>query len=326
MNLIKIDSTWKDSDLRIEFMLGNLCNFKCWYCFPGSNEGTHRFPNFETTVENLLHVIRHYRKNGKSRIFLQIIGGEPTLWPQLGEFAEIFAKENCIISIATNGSRTLRWWKENGKYFHKVILSCHHKEMNLEHNISVADILYESGSIVDASVLMDPAEWEKCVSIVNLLKKSKHRWTIVASEIIHDSVHYTEEQKKYLKSYIKRIPNLWYYFKNNKHHTTKVTITYEDGSKRKVKNNGIQLEKNNHFFGWECNVGVDSFFINKDGQISGACGQKLYRENLFYNLYDEDFKNKFKPKIKTVICSKNDCVSQAEVNLRKHKVIPIFIK
>ena len=323
MELIKVDSSWKDSDLRIEFMLGNLCNFKCWYCFPGSNEGTHRFPDFDLTVKHLLHVIRHYRANGKKRVFLHIIGGEPTIWPRLGEFAEIFSKENCYISISTNGSRTLRWWREYGKYFSKVILSCHHQEMNLEHNIAVGDILYESGCIIDASVLMDPNAWDKCVSIVEGLRKSKRRWSILASEVMHSTVNYTEEQRKYLHGYLKRMPNLWYYFKNNKHPVDNVVVTFENGSKKRAKSNWIRLAKLNHFKGWDCNVGIDSFFINKDGRISGACGEKLYRENFYYNLYDLDFEQKFNPTIQTVICSLSDCVCQPEINLKKHKIIEL---
>ena len=323
MELIRVNSSWKDSDLRIEFMLGNLCNFKCWYCFPGSNEGTHRFPDFDLTVKNLLHIVWHYRKHGKKRVFLHIIGGEPTLWPKLGEFAEIFSKEGCYISISTNGSRTLRWWKEYGKYFSKVILSCHHQEMNLEHNIAVGDILYESGCIVDASVLMDPFAWDKCVSIVNGLRKSRRRWAIIASEVMHSTIYYTKEQKKYIEGHLKRIPNLWYFFRYNKHPMENISVTFADGRTKRIKPNWIRLSKLNHFKGWQCNVGVDSFFIDKLGNIVGACSERLYGESTSYNFYDTDFEKKFNPTIKPVICSLDTCVCQPEINLRKHKIIPL---
>lgn len=323
MELIKINSNWKSTDLRIEFVLGNLCNWKCWYCFPGSNEGTHRFPDFDVTVKHLLHLVRYYKQAGKKRVFLHIIGGEPTLWPKLGEFAEIFSKEGCVISISTNGSRTLRWWKEYGKYFSKVILSCHHADMDVSHNIEVADILYESKCIVDASVLMDPFAWDKCVNIVNELRNSRHRWPIIASGVLHETIHYTPDQTKYLEGFIKRIPNLWHYFKNNKHPSDNITAFFSNGKRESVKPNWIVLQKLNKFKGWVCNLGVDSIAISKSGEITGSCDETLYNATLRYNLYQNDFIEKFNPKIQPVICTKDSCWCQPEVNLKKYKVIPV---
>jgi organic radical activating enzyme len=323
MELIRVKSSWKRTDLRIEFVLGNLCNWKCWYCFPGSNEGTHRFPDFDLTVQNLLHLIRHYKQNGKKRFFLHIIGGEPTLWPKLGEFAEIFSKEGCVISISTNGSRTLRWWREYGKYFSKVILSCHHEQMDLKHNIEVADILYESNCIVDASVLMDPTAWDKCIGIVQGLRNSKHRWPIVANEVFHETLNYNPAQKKYLNGFIKRIPNLWYYFKNNKHPSDNTTAIFSNGNRKFVKPNWIILQKLNNFKDWVCNLGVDSLAISKTGELTGSCNETLYNIDTRYNLYQLDFVEKFNPEIKPVVCTKESCWCQPEANLRKYKVIPL---
>ena len=39
--------------LTIELMLGNLCNYKCSYCFPGSNEGDHPWANTDTLIKNI---------------------------------------------------------------------------------------------------------------------------------------------------------------------------------------------------------------------------------------------------------------------------------
>lgn len=34
-----VENNQPSNVLRIEYMLGNVCNQKCSYCFPGSNEG-----------------------------------------------------------------------------------------------------------------------------------------------------------------------------------------------------------------------------------------------------------------------------------------------
>ena len=41
--------------LRIEYMIGNTCNHKCWYCFKGSNEGEFRWTDdFDATTKREL--------------------------------------------------------------------------------------------------------------------------------------------------------------------------------------------------------------------------------------------------------------------------------
>ena len=76
--------------LRIEYMIGNTCNHKCWYCFKGSNEGEFRWTdNFDATTKNFFHLLDHYKKYGKERFEIHIVGGEPTLWPELGKFTKL---------------------------------------------------------------------------------------------------------------------------------------------------------------------------------------------------------------------------------------------
>ena len=53
MKIIEVKQRWPKDVLRIEIMLGNTCNYKCWYCFPGSNEGTHGWPEYDQFVKNL---------------------------------------------------------------------------------------------------------------------------------------------------------------------------------------------------------------------------------------------------------------------------------
>ena len=317
MKLIEVKSNWKNKDLRIEFMLGNTCNFNCWYCFPGSHEGTHRWGDFNLLVKNFTKLVNQYKSNGKKNIYLHIIGGEPTLWPDLGNFVVEMKKLGCIISMSTNGSRTIRWWKENAKYFDKVTLSCHHAEMDISHNIQVADILYENSCIVDASVLMDPGAWDKCVSIVEELKTSKYRWCIVASEVLHQKILYTQEQTTYLEDHIKRRPNIFWFLKNNKYYVDKIQVVFENGKSKKVLSNWIRLQKLNHFKGWNCNIGVDNIFITKEGTITGTCGAKLFGKPFYYSIYDEDFETNFNVKISSTICEADVCNCQAEINLKK---------
>jgi uncharacterized radical SAM superfamily Fe-S cluster-containing enzyme len=55
--------------LKIQYELSNICNYKCWYCFPGSNEGTHRWPDLEPLMSNLSFLLDHYKNSAKKKRF-----------------------------------------------------------------------------------------------------------------------------------------------------------------------------------------------------------------------------------------------------------------
>lgn len=325
MNLIKIDPQTKKDLLIIKIMIGNTCNYNCWYCFPGSNEGTHRWPaDLDLICKNLDHLITHYKKNGKKNIRIHVLGGEPILWPDLGNFARYFKdKFNCSITISTNASRTIRWWQEYGGYFDSVIISCHHERANIDHIINVADILYDKKVIVQTMVLMDPNNWDKCVKIVDRLLESKKQWYVTCAEVVHPSLKLlNKEQKEYLKKSVKRKPGFLYrflYLRSDNYEKESIITT--KNKVFKVEKNWLLMNKIFNFKGFKCNIGVDILYIDKDGRITGSCQNFLFDLNYYFNIYDEKFIEKFKIEIKPTTCTKDFCgYCNDELNLFKHKM------
>ena len=41
--IVQVHNFEKPTKLRIEYMVGNTCNFKCSYCFPMAHAGTHKY-------------------------------------------------------------------------------------------------------------------------------------------------------------------------------------------------------------------------------------------------------------------------------------------
>jgi organic radical activating enzyme len=310
--------------LTIELTLGNLCNYKCSYCFPGSNEGDKPWPNVDILIKNISHLFDTYKKKGKNKFELYIVGGEPTLWKDLSKFC-IFLKNNynTVIRISTNGYRKSGWWKENSKLFDAVEVSVHHEFADPAHINTICDVMYEENTNLVANVLMDPMHFDKCKAILEHLKSSKRRWPIVAKWVhfvIGTQIKYTDDQKNYLKDPLKRWPNLfwWYRLRYNDQYKTWVI---EDGKKKKIADNYIILHGKNKFQGWSCNLGLDHLHVSMVGRLSGNCGQLIYGESFYYNLYDVDFSEKFNPIIGPVTCSKHSCNCGFESNLSK--IIPI---
>lgn len=306
--------------LHIEYDLGNLCNHRCSYCFPGSNEGTVPWPDVGKVIKHLDHLLNHYINNGKTKFDIYLIGGEPTLWKELPDLCQHLKTNYDIkIRLSTNGSRKVDWWKNNAHLFDQIEVSVHHEFADVAHISTVLDIIYDAKINTVANVLIDPDHFDKCQSIVNQLKSSKRRWPIVA-KVVHFNglVRYTEDQKKYLLSPLKRIPNLFWWF-SLKHHTSDKVSIVKDNKKQHVNENWFGLNNLNRFQGWTCNLGVDLIKIHRDGDITGNCRQKIYRIDQYYNIYDENFINEFSPQIIPIVCNKAVCECTHEITIKKIK-------
>lgn len=331
MEITKVHNNWKDDVLRLDINLGNYCNYKCWYCWPGSNNGTYKFPNIDIIKRNISHLINYYKEHTPKKVFdIHFCGGEPTHWKDLPEFIKFLKDEfNCLISMTSNGSKKVQWWKENAKYFDRIHMSCHHEFVNIEEYREICDYLYEQNVVVSVSVMMDPNAWNKCTGLVEYLKGSRHRWTIRYVEIIGPNINYTQEHRDVLSLHRARRVNLWFFFKNNRHYKSKVIVRDDKGKKHRFEDNEILLKRLNNFYGWECSVGVNWINVSMSGEISGTCNQLLFGNDFSYNLYDSDFVEKFTPDIKPAICTKTQCLCSIETVMPKKKianktVIPIY--
>jgi len=311
----RIENNQDPSMVRIEYMPGNLCNHKCHYCFPGSNEGDKLWPDVDIVKTNLSHLLDMYAEHGKTKSNLYIVGGEPTLWKGLEELCQYLKqRHDIIIEISSNGTRKLNWWKDNAKNFDHIEISVHREFANLDHLIEVCNLLYESGVFVNADVLMDPNAFEECIANVEKLKTSKHSWPIIAKIVHFDGTHrYNDLQLDYFKETIKRYPPSDWFIRTNKKAVRLIKI-YDDNSVIEVKNDNFLIANNlNKFKGWTCNLGVDFIKIFPDGRITGNCQQKI-----FGNLYEHQFVNTFEPIINSIICSKELCVCSEETVINKH--------
>ena len=332
MQPIKIVNHDATNYLHIGYVVGTTCNFKCHYCFDGCNDGKFRFPkDLNVVKENLGYLIDIYKTHyKKEHIRIHITGGEPTLWPDLGEFAKYFHRvHKCKISLSTNGTRTLRWWQQYAEYFDDIGISIHNEAVDPYHTIEVMDWIYNNTNVlINGTVLMDPINWDRSVNIVNIMKDHSTPWLLKVRPVLIDwkMKFFSDEQKEYMKDKIKKKPpEDW--IQNQKDlgsiptAAPNVETTLANGEV--IKYNTFQILENDwqNFKGWRCNLGIDRFAIERDGSIQGACSAK----NLFnlpepLNIYDTALKNKFtKDTIQPTICPNDHCVCATDIRLTKEK-------
>jgi len=325
-----------DNYLSIRYEFTNVCNYNCNYCWPDSHAGTTKWPDFDLICKNFDHLIKVYKTHlNKKVVSVELVGGEPTIWPRLGEFAKFLKERHDIrVSVDTNGSRTLRWWKEYSQYFNDIAISAHHEFCDVEHLKKLLDLIYENGvTMGGVSVCMDPSAWDKCIQLVDTLVAHPVPWLVKTTTLkkavgsdVGSIKDYSLEQLAYLQNKIKKLPPTEYLekmraLKNIQEEKTQAVITWDDGSKEPYTTFAIMSKRVNTFFGWECNLGVDRVNIQRDGALSGTCGEtKIYGDD-YFNIYDLDFVEKFTHEVvKPIRCSMLICSCKTEIRINKRKL------
>lgn len=306
--------------LRIEYMPGNICNYKCHYCFPGSNEGNYRWPDIDIVKSNLSHLLSHYKSQGKTKSNIYLVGGEVTVWKHLPELCEhLKSNFDTIIEISTNGTKSVKWWDTYGDLFDHISVSVHREFADINHLIDICDLLYKKDLVINADVMMDPDAFDLCIDIIEQLKNSKYDWPIVAKVLHFDGVHrYTQDQLQFFENKRKRFPGEEWYYARTKKPGTEVTIIKDNGEEIFTTDDSWIIRNNlNYFKDWSCNLGLDFIKILPNGRITGNCGQSLYND---YNLYDTRFKEIFNPVIGPVVCSRSICRCNEETVCTKRKL------
>lgn len=308
--------------LDIEIILGNTCNYKCHYCFKGSNEGDILWPNknFDILIDNFKKLLTIYEERlGKKRIYLKPIGGEATLWPLFPKFlAELKKDHDIFIRLSTNASRTLRYWKENFLLFDEIDISVHNEYANLDHIIAVSDFVYQTKKVnLYVGVLMDPINWKKCVDAYEYLLNHSREWHLFCAPVQFDGkTLYNEEQQSFMKNYSKRkaVQPLNPFVDISPPLFIDKQLNAIDTDQFK-----IILEKKNRFKNYVCNIGIDRIFIDRFGNIKGACNQDVFQNNI--NIYDSDLDEKlFSHKFLPVVCNQEYCPCSSEILVSKKKI------
>ena len=307
----RIISTKNNYELEITYWPTDICNFNCPYCFAGSTEGKYRYPkDLDEELEKFKKLFSRYSQLGKTQFNLTIAGGgEPTLWPKLDEFCErIKQLANVKINLVSNASRTLSWWERNAKFLECVVLSCHVKDVDIEHYINVADSLFERNINVVAMMVMDASEWDTCVEYISKMLNSKYSWTIQAKEVVEspgrDVDSYTQEQLNYIKQPLKRLePSDRILQHINEYSLIESVGLYKDGSAQVANTNKYINGKENYFKGWKCNFPLERISINASGKIQGSCGVEF------------DVNNPA-----PIICSKTCCGCPPDTHISKERV------
>lgn len=315
---IKVEKLYPHNYKFIEWKLHNVCNYNCSFCGINNKDGSQRWFGIDTYKQ---YIDKLNTICSDIPTWIQITGGEPTLFPKFIDLIEYIKEKKFYISLISNGARSLRWWEQlrDTKAIDKLFLSYHTEQTsNYNHIAKVANLFHNEPTSVICLVThtIDTIELSFEASDY-LVENTGSSVCLKAMNITNYDIYslYNETQLTKLKSPIQvgklkgkklsAIPK-----EHNLNHLLK--MTFNDGSSEEITSQLIQKNKQNNFYGWSCDVGKHSMRIDKDVIYRGVCETGVAK-----NLKDFDLSFSYDE----VICDKKICFCGTDLIATKTKVV-----
>jgi MoaA/NifB/PqqE/SkfB family radical SAM enzyme len=266
MNFNSISNNFPDS-MFITWEIMNTCNYRCSYCSPELHSGKGAMPSYETALDFFKYIDTNVNFNQK---LLSLTGGEPTLWPKLSEFLSNLPK-TYMVEIVTNGSRTIRWWKElfeKNKNIDRISLSVHLEFADKDHIIEVCKTIHNE-CILTVMILFNIDFLEKATDIAESLKElnlnvSMRFKPIVLKQQQRSNSNYLDQHREVIKS-------LNYNKSKSKKKLPVASDFIVNGEVKTIHWANDLIAANEHsFVGMFCEAGKKRLYIDHTGKIYGA--------------------------------------------------------
>jgi|ETN07SMinimDraft_1059922.scaffolds.fasta_scaffold16913_3 organic radical activating enzyme len=316
-----------NNTILVDWVLGNTCDYSCTYCTPDNYDGSAPWPTLEV-FKNVVKTVTDYYNYRNKIVRWNLLGGEVTVWKEFDKALEIINNVGTLkntVSIQSNGSRTVRWWKKNAHLMSEVLFSYHPEQADYKHMTKVANALYDAGVYnTFLMVCFYPKLEELCFEAGEYFLKNLRCAGHVAMKPLQKTLGtaetfvYEEHVKKRMQEMerfilpgglpdrpgdINLTPSVMYW--------TNTTT----GKRVMADANELAHERRNHWKGWDCNIGIEKINITNDGWfISGSyCGQ--VRRNFGHITRPEAIKFP----TKSVTCKWDWCPCVFDVSITKSK-------
>ncbi len=245
--------------LRIDWTLGNICNFKCSYCHPNLYSGNSKFPD-ANQLETAFNSINSLSENFDSCI-LSLTGGEITNdLNLLDQFSKM--NKNIKLKLKSNGFANYSEWLKIIEKLDWVDLTFHlHDNFNLF--LEKAILLKKKSKVL---IAITPEKWNYGLECFNNFKKED-----LNVELQMLFKNYTRGNNIYL-DYSEDQWKTYYTEKGiNPYEKTEIESTIEFRKQRNL----------NDFYGHFCYAGKEQFVIDFKGDVFRGWCQVEGMGNIF---------------------------------------------
>ena len=300
------ESTWSAKIVLVDWTLGNSCTYRCQYCPSECHDGSTDWLGYDKIVRFCDRLIDHYQRDGK-RVQLNLTGGEVTLHPNLIELIAYVRARGARVSILSNASRGLPFWRRlQGKLDH-INISFHPGVAKLDHFIAVANILARPGTSVHAVFMMPPRDFAASLRAAQIFAQQTRNITIsLAAVRINLGAHLVAYSPAQLHTLEHERIDVVFDRPREQPARGRMRVIYADGSSAIHCAEDFVVRRENRWPGWRCNVGVDQLIVTKQGHVARAW---CFIDDRFGNVSDENIEFPTAP----VVCDGRTCLCPLDI-------------
>ena len=298
---IKVEATRKPPYKFVEWKLHDKCNYNCYFCGDENKLGKYGWQDLETNKKIVDGIVEGCKG---SPFWIQLTGGEPTLYPKFKELLLYMKEKGAMIRVISNGSRTIRWWKEicDADVIDSLFITFHSQQnADYKHITEVLNLFHDKKTITVSVITYVPNSISYALEGAEYI--TEHTGSYVSMNAM-DLRGKPEEDKTFDEDQYQKVLNE-YNIAYGKQLDTKtktdipeeliqnvdIVITYDDGSTI-VKDSTLMMKTGeNKFEGWDCYAGIDSINIEPNMKFRGGCKRDPTPMNLGeFSFFDKPFK------------------------------------
>lgn len=282
----------------VEWKLHNVCNYDCSFCDLPTKSGTQRWMSLDEYKVGIDKVIDACSIENKA-VWFRLNGGEPTLFPELPQLLQYIRKRGSYTFLLSNGSRTIRWWKElvDLDCINALHLSYHIEQTDdVQHIIDVANLFKDSSTRVVIYVSCLPQYFDKAYAAHKRILEECD--TVVSAMIrittsAEGPLQYTAEQDELFKQNLFAKSKV---FRQEKNHSdipqhlwydNHVRVGYNDGKTEIIHPRDLVNKKQIFMSGWNCWAGKELIRIDSKTIYRGVCEsgetKDIFKDDVFYD-------------------------------------------
>ena len=241
----------------VTLFIHNVCNYSCSYCSDFHRDGSYRWPEDWTPYLNFINDLKQRNRY----LYIEVLGGEPTVWPAFQDFVDTISGDNVFVEFSTNASRTLRYWEQFRTHRAFVFLSWHYEQTDDDHFYRVAEIMQHKAS-VSIPLMVVPDNYDRAVALYERLRGLNVEITPKFTRTSihgHDYFEYTDTHRAWIQN------NYYNKMRDFGLDWTVPRNLHFDGEQRKFM---TVLDQGLHRFeGYTCTAGIKRFSVDPNGDI-----------------------------------------------------------
>lgn len=294
------------------------CNFNCAYCYNDRPRS-----NIKLNLNILYNYIQHFQLVDARYIEIDILGGEPTLHPDLIQFCEkISHLKNISVLIFSNLSHSLDFYMKMMQY-NNIYFDFSYHSINNKINfdfINKIKKLYKTKYKNKLSISM-MLETKHLFDInLNILKMFQQLSNINILNIDFRLIKsYYGYNNSYSETQIKKYLNI---INNIKYNKIEFKLLKTNNLIDIICAEEIDTHKNINFKSWKCKAGYENLYCHVNGDLYNCHSEYIQHTSVpIANIYS-DF---YMPVNKFIICKCTDCACDWGITKYNTKYINQYI-